>query len=336
MARCICLAFRARFPDRELPVGDSLFSAAAAADTRRRQFPATGSIPEYPLAVTPRTPAPACVTIWATSHRKSYPWNQLGAYCLKQGTFASNAHLRRWIWLRVLRKRARRTGWSWWRDEQTAGRGRHGRKWVSAPGRDLLASILFRPRPAMLQEIQFVASLAAVKAIQKTTGRSPQIKWPNDICVDGKKVCGVLVESYEDPRGLVAIVGFGLNLYTSTAIYPDLPPATSLSELSELAGRNIDRDHVLKLLVQSADDLYRRVARGDSLLDEWSTLVNTVGQRVNVAVGDPQRPERVITGIAEGIGEYGRLLVRDDEGRLWPLMAGDVSLSACGSNGEGR
>ena len=221
-------------------------------------------------------------------------------------------------------------------DEQTAGRGRHGRKWVSAPGRDLLASILFRPRPAMLQEIQFVASLAAVEAIRKTTGRSPQIKWPNDICVDGKKVCGVLVESYEDPRGLVAIVGFGLNLYTSTAIYPDLPPATSLSELSELAGRNIDRDHVLKLLVQSADDLYRRVARGDSLLDEWSTLVNTVGQRVNVAVGDPQQPERVITGIAEGIGEYGRLLVRDDEGRLWPLMAGDVSLSAGGSNGEGR
>ena len=218
-------------------------------------------------------------------------------------------------------------------DEQTAGRGRHGRKWVSAPGRDLLASILFRPRPALLQEVQFVAGLAAVETIRTTTGHSPKIKWPNDIRVEGKKVCGILVESHEDGRGLAAVAGFGLNLYTSNTIYPDLPPAASLSEL---AGRNIGRDCTLKLLVQSADDLYGRVSRGDSLIDEWSTLVDTVGQQVSVAIGDPQRPGRVVTGIAEGIGEYGRLLVRDGEGRLWPLMAGDVSLSARGLNGEDR
>ena len=218
-------------------------------------------------------------------------------------------------------------------DEQTAGRGRHGRKWVSAPGRDLLASILFRPRPALLQEVQFVAGLAAVETIRTTTGHSPKIKWPNDIRVEGKKVCGILVESHEDGRGLAAVAGFGLNLYTSNTIYPDLPPAASLSEL---AGRNIDRDCTLKLLVQNADDLYGRVARGDSLIDEWSTLVDTVGQQVSVAIGDPQKPERVVTGIAEGIGEFGRLLVRDGGGRLWPLMAGDVSLSARGLNGDGR
>ena len=218
-------------------------------------------------------------------------------------------------------------------DEQTAGRGRHGREWVAAPGRDLLASILFRPRPALLQEVQFVAALAAVETVRTTTGHSPKIKWPNDICVDGKKVCGILVESHEDNRGLTAVAGFGLNLYTSNTNHPDLPPAASLSEL---AGRNIDRDRTLKILVQSADDLYDRVARGNSLIDEWSNLVNMVGQQVSVAIGDPQRPERVVTGIAEGIGEFGRLLVRDDEGRLWPLMAGDVSLSARGLNGEGR
>ena len=218
-------------------------------------------------------------------------------------------------------------------DEQTAGRGRHGREWVAAPGRDLLASILFRPRPALLQEVQFVAALAAIETIRTTTGRSPKIKWPNDICVDGKKVCGILVESHEDSRGLAAITGFGINLYTSTATYPDLPPAASLSEL---AGRNIGRDRTLKILVQSADDLYDRVARGNSLIDEWSTLVDTIGQQVSVAIGDPQKPERVVTGVAEGIGEFGRLLVRDGGGRLWPLMAGDVSLSARGLNGDGR
>ena len=218
-------------------------------------------------------------------------------------------------------------------DEQTAGRGRHGREWVAAPGRDLLASILFRPRPALLQEVQFVTALAAVETVRTTTGHSPTIKWPNDICVEGKKVCGILVESHEDDGGLAAVAGFGLNLYTSNTNHPDLPPAASLSEL---AGRNIDRDRALKILVQKADNLFAKVDRGDSLIDEWSTLVDTVGQQVSVAIGDPQRPEQVVTGVAEGIGEFGRLLVRDGGGRLWPLMAGDVSLSASGLNGEDR
>ena len=146
-------------------------------------------------------------------------------------------------------------------------------------------------------------------------------------------MCGILVESHEDNRGLTAVAGFGVNLHTSNTNHPDLPPAASLSEL---AGRSIGRDRTLKILVQNADGLYDRVARGNSLIDEWSNLVNTVGQQVSVAIGDPQRPERVVTGIAEGIGEFGRLLVRDDEGRLWPLMAGDVSLSARGLNGDGR
>ena len=218
-------------------------------------------------------------------------------------------------------------------DEQTAGRGRHGREWVSAPGRDLLASILFRPRPAVLPEIQFVAALAAASVVRTATGRSPSIKWPNDIRVDGKKVCGILLESHEDNRGLAAIAGFGINLHTSTTNHPDLPPAASLSEL---AGKDIDRDFVLDLLVGCADDLYTRVSRGDSLLEEWSNLVDTVGQRVSVAIGDPQRPERVVNGVAEGIGDFGRLLVRDDDGRVWPLVAGDVSLLAQDQVGDKR
>ncbi len=218
-------------------------------------------------------------------------------------------------------------------DEQTAGRGRHGRQWVSEPGRDLLASILFRPRPALLPEIQFVAALAAVEVVRATTCRSPSIKWPNDIRVDGKKVCGILVESHEDSRGLAVVAGFGINLHTSSSDHSDLPPAASLSELS---GRNIDRDHALNLLVEYADELFARVSGGDSLLDEWATLVDTVGQQVSVAIGDPQNPDRVVTGVAEGIGEFGRLLVRDGEGRLWPLMAGDVSHSARQTYGETR
>ena len=73
-------------------------------------------------------------------------------------------------------------------------------------------------------------------------------------------MCGILVESHEDSRGLAAVAGFGLNLYTSNANHPDLPPAASLSEL---AGRNIDRDSTLKILVQNADVLYEKVTSGE-------------------------------------------------------------------------
>ena len=88
--------------------------------------------------------------------------------------------------------------------------------------------------------------------------------------------------------------------------------------------------------MQNADDLYARVSGGDSLLGEWSNLVDTVGQRVTVAIGDPLQPDRVVKGVAEGIGDFGRLLVRDDDGRVWPLVAGDVSLSAQDRVGESR
>ncbi len=209
-------------------------------------------------------------------------------------------------------------------DEQTAGRGRHGRNWVSTPGRDLLASIVFRPRPALLPQMQFVAALAAVEAVRVTTGASPTIKWPNDVRVAGSKVCGVLVESYDGPGGLIAIAGFGINVHTSSANSPDLPPAVSLSEL---AGREVDRAGLLERLVESAGWFYRRAMQGESLLRAWSSLLDTTGQFVEVRAGVGGHRESVVSGTAEGVDEHGRLLVRDEVGRVWPLSAGDVTLS---------
>ena len=213
-------------------------------------------------------------------------------------------------------------------DEQTAGRGRHGRSWVSAPKRDLLASILFRPRPAILPQVQFVIALAAVDTIRTSAGVSPTIKWPNDIRVGGSKVCGLLVESHDGPEGLIAIAGVGLNLDTSSRTSPGLPPATSLSEL---ARRDVDRDIVLQTLIGAADEYYRRAVEGVSLLADWSKLLETTGRYVSVETFGYDGLESRIYGLAEGVDEHGRLLVRDDGGRLWPLSAGDVTLSMQGA-----
>ncbi len=209
-------------------------------------------------------------------------------------------------------------------DEQTAGRGRHGRSWVSAPGRDLLLSIVFRPRPAILPQIQFVMAIAAANTIWMTVSRPATVKWPNDILVNGSKVCGLLVESHDGPDGLFAIAGVGLNLYTSSHTSPGLPPATSLSELTP---DDVTRNSVLEELINQADNLYENVLDGQSLLQGWSDMLETTGQYVSVQSGGAGGPEEPVCGLAEGVDEHGRLLVRDSDGRLWPFSAGDVTLS---------
>ena len=269
------MAFRANFPGPRVAVGDSLFSAAGVADTHKGQ-----------VSVADPTVFSAVPQLGTSRMQESHSV-ETSVGPLPESRFV---RVKRTSSTMDLAARLAREGAPHGlvvvADEQTAGRGRHGREWVAAPGRDLLTSILFRPRPALLQEVQFVAALAAVETISTTTGHSPKIKWPNDICVEGKKVCGILVESHEDSQGLAAVAGFGLNLYTSNTNHPDLPPVASLSEL---AGRNIDRDSTLKILVQNADVLYEKVTRGDSLIDEWSTLVDTVGQQVRRGYWRPSK-----------------------------------------------
>ncbi|MBU2608667.1 MAG: biotin--[acetyl-CoA-carboxylase] ligase, partial [Chloroflexi bacterium] len=152
-------------------------------------------------------------------------------------------------------------------DEQTAGQGRMGRVWQSPRGSIALSVILY-PDVFFLPSLIMVASLAVVHSIEEVTGLKPQIKWPNDVLMAGKKVCGILVES--QVRGSLvdySIVGLGVNVnLTSSDLSGVVPPATSLSE--EL-GREVPRlDFVRQLLVE-LDRLYLSVLGGASLCGEW-------------------------------------------------------------------
>lgn len=203
-------------------------------------------------------------------------------------------------------------------ETQTASRGRQGRAWVSQSG-NLYLSVVLYPSLQTLPYLNSLCGVAVVRAIANTTGLKPRIKWPNDILLDGKKAAGILVESAiagDDVRH--SVVGIGVNV----ALNPDeidyiAGAATSLNRAS--AG-DIPRDDLLREILQQLDALYIELNHGDAPVEEWEELLDTLGQRVRVT----WRGEEYV-GYAEGIDEVGSLLLRQDNGQVLTLAAGDAS-----------
>lgn len=205
-------------------------------------------------------------------------------------------------------------------DEQTAGKGRQGRSWVSAPG-NIALTIILKPTLAELPSLNMVASLAVVRAIARTTGLSATIKWPNDVLIGGRKLCGMLVDSeVVGDEVSFSLVGIGLNVNLDPAQYPEI--AGIATSLSAEVGREVPRLPVLRTLLQKADALYLRLRQGESLLGEWRRHMAMLGQRVAII----ESGAVVYEGIAEDVADDGSLLLRLPDGRLVQVLAGQVSL----------
>jgi BirA family biotin operon repressor/biotin-[acetyl-CoA-carboxylase] ligase len=204
-------------------------------------------------------------------------------------------------------------------ESQTAGRGRMGRDWVSRGG-NLYLSVVFRPSLRALPLLGILAGVAVTRAIRKTTGLDPGIKWPNDVLVDGKKVAGILAESVVTGNVVShAVVGIGINVGLDTEAIEDI--AGFSTALNAAAGRPILREDVLRQLLHDLDALYLQVGRGGSPMAEWRASLGTLGQRVWAHWrGDS------CVGLAEDVDELGNLQLRLDDGRLITLSAGDVTL----------
>ena len=202
---------------------------------------------------------------------------------------------------------------------QSAGRGRQGRGWVSEPG-NLLISVLFRPKMDQLPFISIMGGVAAARAVRKTTGLDPRIKWPNDLLVRGHKVAGILAESaIAGDSVLHAVLGIGINVMLDPSRSDDI--AALATSINAAAGRETSREDLLRQLLQDLDALYLQLDSGQSPITEWRDLLETVGQRVDATWGYDS-----YSGVAEGIDEVGNLLLRQDDGQLVTLTAGDVTL----------
>jgi BirA family biotin operon repressor/biotin-[acetyl-CoA-carboxylase] ligase len=204
-------------------------------------------------------------------------------------------------------------------EEQTEGKGRIKRRWLSPRGSIALSIILYPPLD-YLPSLIMVASLAVAHAIERVTGLKAQLKWPNDVLVNGKKVCGILVES--DVRGNkvdYAVIGIGININLKLSEFPKIAPiATSLSQ--EL-GRDVSRREIVRSLLAEAERLYLALASGDSVFKQWRNRLVTLGQKVQVSSA-----EAIYKGIAESVASDGSLLLRQPDGNLLKIVAGDVTL----------
>ena len=204
-------------------------------------------------------------------------------------------------------------------DEQTAGKGRIKRVWLTPKGNIALSVILY-PSVAYLPSLIMLASLAAIHSIEAATGLKSQVKWPNDVLINGKKVCGVLIES--NVRGDIvdyAIIGIGVNVSLRLYDFPEIQPtATSLSD--EL-GKEVSRLNVIRCLLVEIERLYLALLAGGSIYQEWRDSLVTLGRRVQVKWG-----ETIYEGIAESVARDGSLLLHHSDGSLTKIVAGDVTL----------
>jgi BirA family biotin operon repressor/biotin-[acetyl-CoA-carboxylase] ligase len=208
-------------------------------------------------------------------------------------------------------------------ETQTSGKGRLGRKWISTKG-NLYLSVVLRPNIPIHKAplITLTGAVAVASAIRTTSGLEAGIKWPNDILISGKKVCGLLTEmSAEQDRIRHIVLGIGVDVNMEMGELP--PDVRSLSTtLAAEAGAKINRTALLQQVLRDLERWYQKFLANDGdVLDEWKKLNITVGNRITVSGAG-----EALNGLAQGVDSDGRLIVRLDNGTVRTLAAGDVTI----------
>lgn len=207
--------------------------------------------------------------------------------------------------------------------EQTAGRGRRGREWISAPG-NLAASFLYRAaiQPAVAATLGFAASVAVVRTCRVLApGIAFAVKWPNDVLADGKKIAGILLESEAQHQAFAIVMGCGINIaqapqgsMTTGMTFP----ATSFVEF----GTHVTPAEAFAALSENWAGLLDTWNDGEgfaTIRDLWLEAAHGLGKPISVRVGDSTQ-----TGTFETLDDHGRLMLRTASGTLQAVSAGDV------------
>ena len=204
--------------------------------------------------------------------------------------------------------------------EQTAGRGRFDRRWVSPAGSALLFSVLLRPESRHLPYVNMAATLAVADSVAAHVRTVPTIKWPNDVRIGGLKVSGILMETDSGVGKLrYALVGIGLNVDLDVSDHPEI--AETATSVNSEAKKPVDRTMLLLDVLRRLDDMYASVRAGRSLTREWATRLETLGKPVQVSWG-----HKVFDGTAREVDEKGNLIVERADGTMVTVAGGEVSL----------
>jgi BirA family biotin operon repressor/biotin-[acetyl-CoA-carboxylase] ligase len=217
-------------------------------------------------------------------------------------------------------------------DEQTSGRGRFARRWEAEPLSSLLFSILLRPVFLNRDEVfilTFSASVAVAEAIENVTDVKTELKWPNDVLIRGRKVCGILLESdFEGEKLNYVVIGIGLNV--NQVVLPDEIKTKAVS-LSMAAGRSFDREELLSSILLRFNEVYESLKERDfySIMKRWRDKCLMFGKRINFNVAGKE-----IEGVLEEVTDDGAVSVRTSSGVL-KFTAGEMTISEFNRPGAG-
>lgn len=210
---------------------------------------------------------------------------------------------------------------------QTAGRGRLGRPWESSDKKGIWMSIVLKPciSPEEVQVITIAAAVAVVDAIYKATGIETGIKWPNDILLEGKKVCGILTEmSCEMERVNFLVIGMGINVNQDGEDFPEELRNTAISLKMHGGVEGIlRRSEIIKQILYEMEKQYDKIKMGktDEIIEEWKKKSVTLGKLVRANIRNTE-----ITGTAVDITEDGKLVVKSADGEELEVLSGEVSV----------
>ena len=209
-------------------------------------------------------------------------------------------------------------------DEQTAGKGRSGRTWVTPPAEAIAFTLLLRPKlsPGRISMVTLVMGLAVAKAVNRLYHISAGIKWPNDIVTRGRKLCGILTEmSAEVERVHYIVIGVGINANLTS--FPEELRDIATSLKLEL-GHEVNRAELVAEVMAQFERLYEQFETAGSMeniLQEYNNLCLNSGRSVRVL-----DPEGEYTGLSHGINALGELLVETQDGEIRKVYAGEVSV----------
>lgn len=211
-------------------------------------------------------------------------------------------------------------------EEQTSGRGRLGRDWVSPKGKGIWMTIMLKPdiKPNLASQVTLIAAMAVLKAIKAVYDMDIMIKWPNDLVVNGKKVCGILAElGAEIERVNYLCVGIGINANLDESDFKNqaLDMATSLKIA---AGMEVERKKLIVRILDIFESYYSKFLEKGSIefmIEEYKKYLVNMGKEVRLVAKNEE-----IHAITEDITSEGHLLVRLDDGTLKEISSGEVSV----------
>jgi BirA family biotin operon repressor/biotin-[acetyl-CoA-carboxylase] ligase len=207
-------------------------------------------------------------------------------------------------------------------EHQTAGRGRGPNRWLSRPGESLLASILRIDSPCHAELLTVAAAIAAAVAIEQAASLRPRIKWPNDILLGGRKVCGILIEARTRGEHRDMVVGIGINCHQADAFFDGAGLDTPGTSLDRETGQSIDRNRLAACLLNCLEEqIDQAIGDGASMVERWKQYSNQLGRHVTLTFR-----QQSYSGTCIGIDPAQGLILQLDGGGVRSFDAAHTAL----------